>query len=99
MVSRKVLLIGAAGLGAAALAGRVSLPGGGSLTDTERCEVEVQEAQNFAAGKGCAQQVLPLLCPASGMEYVAKNSCEIQYLLDKGWLEAGGAPGGAFRHV
>ncbi|MDY6789398.1 MAG: hypothetical protein SVV03_05565 [Candidatus Nanohaloarchaea archaeon] len=54
----------------------------------ERCEEEVDSAQEYEEDRACKMQVLDMSCPhAENFTYQARNGCEISWLEAKGWKE------------
>lgn len=50
------------------------------------CMEDIQDAQAYAEGKMCTEQIQKLQCPYDeDVTYSAANGCEISYLQDQGW--------------
>lgn len=85
-----ILIAGAVGAGLL-LMGAVR---SGKNGDAETCSQQVDAAQAYAEGaSGCADDQYVMGCPHGDVQYTAVNTCERNYLENKGWT-VDSIPGG-----
>lgn len=61
-----------------------------AVTIDDPCIQDLHDLEHASFDGSCSQQVALLECPHGAVSYEARDSCEIGFLEDRGWVRAGG---------